>query len=114
MINVICQEVEFYELSKLNQIITLLINLVMAKENLEDLSKEKLLKKKRTPTYVLAFVWTAVAIVALSMIFLLIFGRDIPYASLSGAFIALIISLIIFNGRKKIVVELEKRNKEGE
>jgi hypothetical protein len=80
----------------------------MAKEKLEDLSVEQLIKKKKFTFLMVGIMIGILAITLILKVYLIVLGKD-DFLSLAPALLLIFFVIFFYTGIKRIDVELKKR-----
>ena len=82
----------------------------MAREQLEDISAERLIKRKKTASILLVILIAAIVLDSAALIYEFILGNGFQAYLFVPAVACLVIAIIMNSGLKKIKEELAKRN----
>jgi ABC-type lipoprotein release transport system permease subunit len=82
----------------------------MAREQLEDISAERLIKRKKTASILLVILIAAIVLDSAALIYELILGNGFQTYLFVPAVSCFVIAIIMYSGLKKIKEELAKRN----
>jgi ABC-type lipoprotein release transport system permease subunit len=84
----------------------------MAREQLEDIVAERLIKRKKTASILLVILIAAIVLDSAALIYELIFGNGFQTYLFVPAVSCFVIAIIMYSGLQKIKEELAKRNTE--
>lgn len=84
----------------------------MAREQLEDIGAERLIKRKKTASILLVILIAAIVLDSAALIYELILGNGFQTYLFVPAVSCFVIAIIMYSGLKKIKEELAKRNTE--
>jgi ABC-type lipoprotein release transport system permease subunit len=82
----------------------------MAREQLEDIGAERLIKRKKTASILLVILIAAIVLDSAALIYELILGNGFQTYLFVPAVSCFVIAIIMYSGLKKIKEELAKRN----
>ena len=84
----------------------------MAREQLEDIVAERLIKRKKTASILLVILIAAIVLDSAALIYELILGNGFQTYLFIPAVSCFVIAIIMYSGLQKIKEELAKRNTE--
>jgi ABC-type lipoprotein release transport system permease subunit len=84
----------------------------MAREQLEDIGAERLIKRKKTASILLVILIAAIVLDSAALIYELILGNGFQTYLFVPAVSCFVIAIIMYSGLQKIKEELAKRNTE--
>jgi ABC-type lipoprotein release transport system permease subunit len=82
----------------------------MAREQLEDIGAERLIKRKKTASILLVILIAAIVLDSAALIYELILGNGFQTYLFVPAVSCFVIAIIMYSGLQKIKEELAKRN----
>jgi hypothetical protein len=82
----------------------------MAREQIEDISIERLIKRKKIASTLIVILIAAIVLDSAALIYELILGNGFQTYLFFPAGACLVIAIILYSGLKKIKEELAKRN----